>query len=80
MEASATEGHKIMKSGYTIGAWQRIVKLYPYDTLPVGAYLIFEDAVVGKKVAAAAYRWGCRRGVRFKRKQFKAGYAIRRMT
>ena len=70
-----------LKSGYTIGAWRRIFKKYPYETLPVGAYLIFEDKITGLKCLAAANRWAKRHGARFKSKcNSKGAVYIKRMN
>ena len=65
--------------GYQMGQHIRFKK-WPYDTLPVGAYLIFEDVKEGYKCACAAYKWALSNGARFKRKRFKKGYAIKRMA
>lgn len=69
-----------MRLGYPPGAWPRTFKRWPYDTLPVGAYLIFEDVYEGYKCACAAWKWAQSNGARFKRKRFKAGYAIKRIA
>ncbi len=62
-----------MKSGYTIGKWKRVFKKYPYDTLPVGAYLIFEDTATGLKCYASALIWGKRNGIKFRSKRNSKG-------